>query len=245
MPTGFIYVVPTVGNDYLQPSLRCVPTWFEGRIYFGPCKRPMRPRMMPGDYVFGISPSGVFPRRIVFTGRIAEKMTFGEAYEWFPKLRGPAGPIHVRPARMPASGYPDSLYEHIPGANHAESWRSDIRTPELDAFFVCEAAGECSGRWLGSAGPAVNGNILVLLKSCKVYGNAGLLSDTNAGATEEKPVRHGNLYTGLHLETNHPERLLELVCGLGQARSKVEGSALDQVSTVVPKRSWAKGRRKC
>ena len=204
MNIGFIYVVTTVGKDYLQPNPQCVPTWFEGRIYFGPCKKAMRPRMKVGDYVFGISPSGKRPRRIVYAARIAEKMTFGQAYERFPKLRGPAGPIHVQPARMPLSAFPDSLYEHIPGANHPSDWRSDIRTQELDAFFVCGPAGKVLGRWLGPAGPVVTGGILALLKTCEVWGNAGRLASSNAGATEDAPVKYGRLYTGLHLETRNP-----------------------------------------
>jgi len=82
MATGFIYVVSTVRNDYSQPE-GCVPTWVRGRFYFGPCKRAMRPRMIPGDYVFGISPSRTFPRRIVFAAKIADrgKMSFAEAYK--------------------------------------------------------------------------------------------------------------------------------------------------------------------
>jgi hypothetical protein len=62
----------------------------------------MRPRMKQGGYVFGISPSGVLSRRIVVAARIAEQLTFDEAYQWYPKLHGPEGAIHVRPARMPA-----------------------------------------------------------------------------------------------------------------------------------------------
>ena len=95
-------MVPAGGRSYLQPTKKCVPTWFEGRSYFGPCKRPMRPRMKQSAYVFGISPSDVLSRRIVFAARIAEKLTFDEAYQRCPKLPGPEGPTHVRPARMPA-----------------------------------------------------------------------------------------------------------------------------------------------
>lgn len=138
MPTGFVYVVRTVGKDYRQPSFSAVPTWHEDRIYFGPCKRTMRPRMRAGDVVFGLSPSGVFPRRVVFAARIAERVTFAQAYERFPKLRGPEGPIHVRPVRMPGPSFPDSEYEHIPSGMHTEDWRADIRTRDLDAFFICD-----------------------------------------------------------------------------------------------------------
>ena len=212
MNTGFVYVVTTVGRDYQQPNMRCVPTWFEGTIYFGPCKRAMRAKMGEGDYVFGISSCSSRPRRIVFAARIAKQMTFSEAYERYPKLRGPLGPIHVRPTHLPIGAFPDSHYEHIPGANHEDDWRNDLRSPELDAFFTCETSGTCEGRWLGAGGPAVRGEILDFLRTCSVHGNAGPLATSNAGATEDAPVRHGRLYTGLHLETEDPAALLKLVC---------------------------------
>jgi len=185
----------------------------------------MRPRMNEGDYLFGISPGGTFPRRIVFAAKIAERMTFAEAHKRYPKLRGPEGPIHVRPAEMPLASFPDSHYEHIPEANHADDWRSDIRVPELDVFFVCEEAGPCAGRWLGNQGPAVKGQIAEFLKTCAVYGNAGKLSASNPGATEDAPVRYGKLYTGLHLETSEPERLLRMVCGNVTAPATPESPA--------------------
>ena len=213
MATGFIYVVTTVGKDYVQPNLMSVPTFFNGRLYFGPCKRAMRPRMQEGDVVFGISGTGTTPRRIVFAAKIAEKMTFCEAYQQFPRLRGPEGPIHVRPTRRSGAFFPDSHYEHIPNANHSSDWRSDIRPPEPDAFFVCAPATSCLGQWLGRDGPAVHGVILEFLRTCEVHGKAGFLSKYNRDASETRPVRHGKLYTGLHLETNKPEDFLRLVCG--------------------------------
>lgn len=245
MATGFVYVVATVGKDYLQRNFRCVPTWFDGCIYFGPCKKPMRPRMRPGDYVFGISPAATFLRRIVFAAKIVEKMRFVEAYKRYPKLRGPDGPIHVRPARIPGATFPDSEYEHIPGANHEGKWRDDIRTSSLDAFFVCEPEGPCTGRWLGPAGPAVRGEVLEFLKSCDVYGPNGILSRGNADASEGKPVRHGNLFTGLHLETSAPKKLLALVCGAPGGLPA--GKKLEPRPQLKPssKRPTDRGRRTC
>ena len=214
---------------------------YEGTIYFGPCKKPMRPKMNVGDYIFGISPSSTRPRRVVFAARIHEKMAFADAYRRYPKLRGPTGPIHVRPARIPGPTFPESEYEHIPGANHAENWRSDISTRALDAFFVCEPAKECLGRWLGPNAPAVAGSILDLLKSCSVHGNAGLLSNTNAAATEDAPVRHLKLYTGLHLETSAPDRLLSLVCD-GMSRAPFQSVGARDVKPNQGKRRLS---RKC
>jgi len=245
MATGFIYVVPSVGKDYRQPNLECVPTTFGGRIYFGPCKKPMRPRMSAGDYIFGISPSGRSPRRVVFAARVTEKMSFAEAYRRFPKLRGPVGPIHVQPARIPGPTFPESHYAHIPNANHADTWRSDIRTLELDSFFVCDREKECLGRWLGPAGPAVEGQILTFLKSCAVYGNAGLLSKTNSGANERTPVHYGNLFTGLHLETPAPRALLKLICKSKILAFPLVSGRSDSESVVVKETPRNRRSRTC
>ncbi len=49
MATGFIYTASTLTKEYVQRAFRNVPTQFGDRLYFGPCKRPMRPRMRPGD----------------------------------------------------------------------------------------------------------------------------------------------------------------------------------------------------
>lgn len=57
MARGFIYVVTTLTRGYMQKAFCNVPTQWGDRLYFGPCKKPMRPRMQPGDYVFGISPT--------------------------------------------------------------------------------------------------------------------------------------------------------------------------------------------
>jgi hypothetical protein len=208
--TGFIYVVPSVGTDYQQPSLQQVPTWFEDRIYFGPCKIPMRPRMNVGDYIFGISPSGPRQRRVIFAARIAEKMTFAEAHARFPKLRGPIGPIHVRPTRSGGLGFPHSHYEHIPGANHPGNWSSDLRVPKLDVFFACERAEVVLGRWLGRDGPVLTPRIVEFLRTCELYGKSGALGP-NASATDRAPVKYGRLFTGLHAETSRPESFLRLI----------------------------------
>lgn len=208
--TGFIYVVKTVQKDYTQPSLRCVPNWSGDRLYFGPCKVPMRPKMKEGDYIFGLSPSETFPRRIVFAARIARKMTFADAYETYPGLRGPEGPIHVRPTTSPGLGFPWSHYEHIPSANHEGEWDKDLRSPDLDAFFVCEPAAEILGRWLGEEGPAITEEILEFLRGCSVHGASGPLG-MNSAAKHSAPVAYGQLYKGLHLETDDPKALLNLM----------------------------------
>src|SRR4051794_28735679 len=96
MATGFVYVVSSVGRDYMQPAFSRVPTELGNRLYFGFCKRLMRPLMRAGDFIAGISPSCTSSRRILFVAGIEEAMTFAAAYRRFPGLRGPEGPIRVR-----------------------------------------------------------------------------------------------------------------------------------------------------
>ena len=212
VPTGFIYIVETVRRDYQQSSPRDVPTIRDGTIYFGPCKVPIRRKMDEGDYLFGISSSKSSPRRIVYTAKVLKKMTFADAYRQFPKLRGPDGPIHVRPVSEPLARFPERCYAHIAGSIHADRWCNDLRTQDLDAFFVCEPQEACVGRWLGRLGPIIGGEILEFLRLCAVYGNTGRLSGSNLAATERKPIGYGGLYTGLHLETTQPTELVKLVC---------------------------------
>lgn len=213
MPTGFIYTVATVESNYLQASPRSIPVWSASlnRLVFGPCKVPIRRKLRVGDYLFGISPGRTQPRRIVFAARIAERVTYREAYDRWPELRGPEGPIHVKPVHRAGLPYPARDYSFIPGSIHADRWQRDLATPQLDAFFLCEPAEPVLGRWLGPAGPEVAGAVLDFLRGCRVHGQTGLLSETNAAATARTPIRHGRLFTGLHLETDRPESLLELL----------------------------------
>jgi hypothetical protein len=152
----------------------------------------------------------------VYAARINERMTFGKAYERFPSLHKIQ--VHVRPARKIGFDFPDTVYEHIPGAIHdGGGWRSDFPTPESDAFFVCAAAVRGLPCWLGEGGPSVAGEILEFLRSCRVYGQSPLPLGRNSDATETVPVRHRGLFTGLHLEADDPKSLLALV-----ARSAVK-----------------------
>ncbi len=213
MATGFVYVVTSLTKDYLQRAFRSVPTAWGNRIYFGPCKTPMRPRIREGDWVFGVSPKNGMARRIVFVAKIQERMTFAQAYNRFPCLRGPEGPIHVRPASG-RGRFPDSSYKHIPRANHPRTWRADLANKKLDAFFICAKREEWRGCWLGKYGPKIDKTIVDFLKRCSVHGSAGKLSEKNQDATIENPIAHrglrGFLFTGLHLETDKPQLLLEL-----------------------------------
>ena len=206
---GFIYVMTTVTEDYAQMAFCNVPMEWSDRLYFGPCKRPVRRKLQPGDFLFAISPSASSPRRIVFAAQVEERITFREAYGRFPHLRGPSGPIHVRPVARPGV-FPESAYEHIPGSVHADEWKNDVASPELDAFFVCRAPDGWVGRWLGANGPAIEGEILSFLRTCEVHGKVGRLASRNDSGTYETPIAHGGLYTGLHLETHDPARLLAL-----------------------------------
>ncbi len=208
MPTGFIYVMTTVTKRYEQEAFCNVPTQWHDRLYFGPCKIPMRPRMDVGDHVFGVSPSHAGTRRILFAAQIAERLTFAQAYERLPDLRGPVGPIHVRPVKKDAP-FPRSSYEHIPGAIHSGDWERDLALPQLDAFFMCSPADGWLNRWLGRYGPEIDDDMVAFLRGCPVHGRAGHLAD-HSDATTENPVAYGGLYQGLHLETGEPARLLSM-----------------------------------
>jgi len=207
MEKGFVYVVASVTNRYTQKLFCNVPTDFGGRLYFGPCKRPMRPRMRVGDYVFGISPSNPKPRRIVFETRIVERISFEEAYGRFPQLRGPAGPIHVQPVDRGNCSFPENKYEHISRSMHSGDWKNDLATPDLDAFFVCAE----KKMWLGRFGPAIDDEILAFLRGCSVHNKTGMLREFNIDASLSNPIAYGRLYTGLHLETNKPKKLIDLI----------------------------------
>lgn len=211
MATGFIYVVTTLAKDDDQKAFCNVPTEWRDRLYFGPCKRPMRPKMKPGDWIFGISPARVAPRRIVFVAQIEKRITFAQAYRRFPGLRGPQGPIHVRPIKG-TGRFPQCSYKHIDGAMHEKEWERDLASPELDAFFICFRRDGWRGRWLGASGPKIDDGILAFLKTCSLHGRSGMLNAQNTHATLRNPICRGRLYTGLHLETDEPERLLRL-CG--------------------------------
>ena len=186
-----------------------------------------------GDYVFGISPATTNPRRVVFVAIREEMITFKKAYERYNLLRGGKeslngmdGPIHVKPTHRPTRGFPESEYQHIPGATHEPDWMDDIAEKALDSFFVFKPAEACIGRWLGSHGPAVEGPILSFLQSCVVYGQGQkCLRPKNDEATATNPIRHGGLNAGLHLETHDPETLARLCC---QGMVTPEGAPTDK-----------------
>lgn len=209
MATGFIYVVDSTKKDYTQRASYNVPTPSASGdlLYFGPCKRRMRPRMNKGDYIFGISSSKTQPRRIVFAARINDCITFAEAYHRYPALHGPDGPIHVRPIEG-AGTFPRSSYEHIAGSMHRKKWERDLASPKLDRFFICcpQIGGSA---WLGASGPAIDRDhpeILDFLNSCHLNGNA---NRRNNGSWRN-PIAEGGQYRGLHLETQNAEKLLEM-----------------------------------
>jgi hypothetical protein len=231
MATGFIYVVTTLKRGYVQKAFCNVPTEWGDRLYFGPCKKPMRPKMRPRDHVFGISPSSTPSRRIVFVAQIEERITFAEAYRRFPDLRGPEGPIHVRPIDGTGS-FPTSDYQHISGSMHATNWQADLRTPDRDAFFVCVQRNTWRGRWLGPYGPEIDEEILAFLRRCSVHGHSKCLSTRNTDATLQNPIVYRRLYHGLHLETNEPEVLVE-ICDARMTSSTLN---LDLERVVTPER---------
>jgi len=138
----FAYVIETVDRNYKLTG--CVPWVSDGLVLFGPCKKKMRPEVRPGDYILGISPSHArSPRRVLLWMRVAEKMTFAEAYrrgntdKAFRAARGHA--IHVRPNSFRV-GKPAS-YAHISGAPHSHHWRSDIEGIAMPFSLVTRTRG--------------------------------------------------------------------------------------------------------
>lgn len=206
MPKGFIYIMASVSKIYSQRCFFNVPTELSERLYFGACKKGIRRKMKVGDYIFGISGSSPKPRKIVYITQVEEKITFKEAYEKFPSLRGAVGTIHVKPVNRIGYPFPECKYEHIKGAMHKDNWKRDIATPILDSFFV----GVQGKRWLGKFGININNKILNFLKGCSIYNKTNRLSNNNVNATADYPIMYKNLYTGLHLETNEPQKLEEL-----------------------------------
>jgi hypothetical protein len=162
-PRVFAYVIASVGPNY---KLRGTVPWVkEGTVFFGPCKKNMRPGMRVGDYVMGISPAGVGKqRRVLLWMHIAEAMTFAQAYNrgetdrLFRFARGNA--IHVRPKKgvNHVEGDPDT-YEHIPRATHSSDWRTDIRG-KRDTFFF----GDKDSWAAESGGPVVTQELVELLR---------------------------------------------------------------------------------
>jgi hypothetical protein len=162
-PHVFAYIITSVGPNY---KLRGSVPWVkEGTVFFGPCKKKMRPEMKVGDYVMGISPAGVGEcRRVLLWMRVKEEMTFAEAYRrgetdrLFRLARGNA--IHVRPKRGidHVDGNPNT-YEHIPHATHSSDWRTDIKG-ERDAFFV----GDKDSWAAEGGGPVVTEELVELLR---------------------------------------------------------------------------------
>jgi hypothetical protein len=245
MAKGFIYVVKKLTRDYVQRKFCAVPTFWGERLYFGPCKKPMRPRMQAGDYVFGISDSKLTPRRIVFIAQIEERIRFAEAYERFPELRGPEGPIHVKP--IPGAGsFPASEYQHIRGSMHEDGWEDDLGTRDLDAFFVCTQRNGGLGDWLGRHGPEIDPDILSFLQTCGLHGTSVPPNTRNEDATLKYPVAYKSPHTGnfswrgLHLETDQAEQLLKR-CDARMAANK-ENLDLDRVVTPERRPSSTTGR---
>lgn len=211
MPTGFIYIVNTVTPAYQQPDFSCVPTVWKDRLYFAACKVPMRPKMRPGDWIFGVSPSNGKPRRIVFAAEVAEAITFAEAYQRYPALRGPEGPNPVRPVEPPRARvpWPRSHYEPVRNSSHEGRWDRDLARPDLDRFFVCSPPAGWRNRWMGAEGPVVDEPILGFFNRCMVFGQSASGTSRNAG-TPTAPIANGRMYRGLHLETPRPHELLAL-----------------------------------
>jgi hypothetical protein len=158
----FAYIIRTVDSHYRVTG--CVP-WFEnGKVFFGPCKKRMRPEVREGDYIMGISGSTApHPRRVLLWMRVEERLTFRAAWErgdfdpTFRKLRGMA--MHIRPRRVTADVPSPDCYEHVHGAPHGGDWKNDVKG-DRDVFLVGDPSS-----WLTSAdGPEVTSELLEVLR---------------------------------------------------------------------------------
>ncbi|MBI4479121.1 MAG: hypothetical protein HY651_03770 [Acidobacteria bacterium] len=172
-PSVFAYIISTVGKNYQLTG--CVPWVTQGKVFFGPCKKKMRPLVRPGDYVMGISPAGIGEqRRVLLWMEVAERMTFAEAYErgrkdkYFLAARRHA--IHVRP-RKDVKFEPGNplCYEHIPNAPHRNKWSDDLKG-NRDVFLV-----GAKGSWVAQeSGPSVDQELFEMLQEGIRWGRASL-----------------------------------------------------------------------
>lgn len=171
-PRVFAYIIRTVGAGY---RLKGAVPWFSGgKIFFGACKKRMRPDVEPGDYIMGISGAGAGrPRRVLLWMKVDKRMTFKEAYERgetdkvFRDVRGTA--IHVRPRNVPLHQPGDpGCYEHIHGAPHSDEWQTDLKG-KRDVFLT-----GARGSWVAAKkGPEVTEVLVDLLRDgIKWKGNA-------------------------------------------------------------------------
>jgi hypothetical protein len=159
----FAYIIRAVNSQYGVTG--CVPCVEDGRVFFGPCKRLMRPEVLEGDYVMGISGSAApKPRRVLLWMRVRERLTFREAWErgeidpTFRKLRG--GALHIRPKQGADILASPECYVHLPGSPHWDDWERDV-SGDRDVFLVGD-----SKSWLVTAnGPEVTLELVDCLQS--------------------------------------------------------------------------------
>jgi len=162
-PRVFAYIIRTVGAGYRLNG--AVPWVSGGKVFFGACKKRMRPDVQPGDYIMGISGAGAGrPRRVLLWMKVDKRMTFKDAYDRgetdkaFRDVRGTA--IHVRPRNVPLHHPGDpGCYEHIPGAPHSDEWESDLKG-KRDVFLT-----GTKGSWVAAEkGPEVTAVLVDLLR---------------------------------------------------------------------------------
>ena len=188
MAKGFIYVVTTAGKDYEQDPLKHVPYRLENRLYFGPCKKFMRPKMKEGDFVFGVSSARTDPRRMLFTGRIEKSMPSKEAYDAFPKFH-------------------DSFKDH--------GWPQFAQEP---FFVFCQGSGYLGKWLGPKGPKIIDGEnkeILEFFNTCDAYWSGQNTLGKNNGSDRNPVAYYPNPasrrgYFMIHLETDKPEILVKM-----------------------------------
>ena len=168
MATGFIYTVSTLTKDYVQQAFCNVPTQFGDRLYFGPCKVPMRPRSTPAITSSGYPLRGSVPAESCSlatsrSGTHSGKPTSG--FQIFVVLKAPSmcGPSVIRTFPRTARTHTfQTQCTRIAGRRTWRPWtwmRSSSASPQTG----------CVGRWLGRFGPKIDGEILDFLNIACPY----------------------------------------------------------------------------
>lgn len=172
---GFFYIVNSVDDGYNNTGT--APDSSGGVLTLATEKPQIRSGVEPNDYVIGISRAiPGKPRRVIFTMRVGEIISFKEAWQrgekdpvFAAKRGGVANPegekramvveegpiiggdIHVKPGRKGG-------YEHVGRAVHAFTWRKDV-DENRDRYVV----GDPTSRYWGAQGAVITDEIACLI----------------------------------------------------------------------------------
>lgn len=167
---GFFYIVNGIDEDY--ENVGTGPDTTGGLLTLGTEKPQIRAGAEVNDYVVGISRSiSGKPRRVLYVMKVAEIISFREAWErgdkdalWASHRGGTANPAGEKRLIQADEGpviagdihvkFGKRGYEHVSRAVHAFTWRKDIEG-NRDRYLV----GDPSSRWYGKNGAVVTDEI--------------------------------------------------------------------------------------